>query len=165
MFAAALAHRAADPVNQMLYADLTISLPGDMLWKVDAMSMRHALEVRVPLLDTRICELAFRIHGDWKIRRGRGKYIFLETFRELLPASLHRRPKWGFEMPISKWLKTDLHSLIPAYLSRERIERQGIFRYPAVECLVTALMENRQDVSWRLWNLIAFQAWYDSHGR
>ena len=147
----------------MLYADLTISLPGDMLWKVDMMSMRHSLEVRVPLLDPRVVELAFRIGGDWKIRHGRGKYVFIETFKDLLPKSLHRRPKWGFEMPVSRWLKTDLHDLIDTYLARERIEKQGIFNYPVIEDLIRNLVHNRTDTSWQLWNLIAFQAWHESH--
>lgn len=162
LFAAALGSLPTDPVNQMLYADLKISLPGDMLWKVDMMSMRHPLEVRVPLLDHRVCELAFRIGGEWKIRHGRGKYIFIEAFKEILPRSLHSRHKWGFEMPISRWLKTDLHYLIDIYLSRERIERQGIFNYPVIEELVTSLMHSRRDTAWQIWNLIAFQAWYES---
>ena len=101
--------------------------------------------------------------GDWKIRHGRSKYVFIETFKDLLPKSLHRRPKWGFEMPVSRWLKTDLHGLIDTYLARERIEKQGIFNYPVIEDLVRNLMHNRTDSSWQLWNLIAFQAWYDSH--
>ena len=163
LFAAALAALDTDPINRMLYADLKISLPGDMLWKVDMMSMRHSLEVRVPLLDPRVVELAFRIGGDWKLHNGRGKFIFIETFKDLLPKSLHRRPKWGFEMPVSRWLKTDLHGLIDTYLARERIEKQGIFNYPVIEDLVRNLMHNRTDTSWQLWNLIAFQAWHESH--
>jgi asparagine synthase (glutamine-hydrolysing) len=127
--------------------------------------MRHALEVRVPLLDPRVCELAFRISGEWKIRRGRGKYVFIETFKDLLPKSLHRRPKWGFEMPVSRWLKTDLHGLIDTYLSPERITKQGIFNASVIGALVGNLMENRTDTSWQLWNLIAFQAWHESHLR
>jgi len=162
LFAAALERLPTDPVNRMLYADLTISLPADMLWKVDMMSMRHPLEVRVPLLDRRVCELAFRIGGEWKLRKGQGKYIFIETFKQILPPSLHNRPKWGFEMPVSRWLKTDLHHLIKDYLARERIERQGIFQYPAIESLVSDLMHNRRDTAWQIWNLIAFQAWYES---
>ena len=165
LFVAALSALDTDPINRMLYADLTISLPGDMLWKVDMMSMRHSLEVRVPLLDPRVVELAFRIGGDWKIRHGRSKYVFIETFKDLLPKSLHRRPKWGFEMPVSRWLKTDLHGLIDTYLARERIEKQGIFNYPVIEDLVRNLMHNRTDSSWQLWNLIAFQAWYEAHMR
>lgn len=165
LFAAALSALDTDPINRMLYADLTISLPGDMLWKVDMMSMRHALEVRVPLLDPRVVELAFCIGGDWKIRHGRGKYVFIETFKDLLPKSLHRRPKWGFEMPVSRWLKTDLHGLIDAYLAPERIRKQGIFNASVIEALVGNLLENRTDTSWQLWNLIAFQAWHESHLR
>jgi len=165
LFAAALSALDTDPINRMLYADLTISLPGDMLWKVDMMSMRHALEVRVPLLDPRVVELAFRIGGDWKIRHGRGKYVFIETFKDLLPKSLHRRPKWGFEMPVSRWLKTDLHGLIDTYLSPDRISKQGIFNASVIGALVESLMEYRTDTSWQLWNLIAFQAWHDSHFR
>lgn len=165
LFAVALSTLDADPINRMLYADLTISLPGDMLWKVDMMSMRHALEVRVPLLDPRVVELAFRIGGDWKIRHGRDKYVFIETFKDLLPKSLHRRPKWGFEMPVSRWLKTDLHGLIDTYLSPEQIRKQGIFNASVVTTLVRNLMENRTDTSWQIWNLIAFQAWHDSHMR
>ena len=162
LFADALNRLPTDPINRMLYADLKISLPADMLWKVDMMSMRHSLEVRVPLLDHRVCELAFRIGGEWKIRHGRSKYVFIETFKEILPKSLHHRPKWGFEMPISKWLKTDLHDLIATHLSRERIEKQGIFHYPVIEDLVANLMQSRRDTSWQIWNLIAFQAWYES---
>ncbi|MBU1184040.1 MAG: asparagine synthase (glutamine-hydrolyzing) [Proteobacteria bacterium] len=162
LFAAALNRLPADPINRMLYADLKISLPADMLWKVDAMSMRHSLEVRVPLLDHRVCELAFQIGGEWKIRRGRSKYVFIETFKDILPKSLHRRPKWGFEMPVSRWLKTDIHYLIETHLSRERIEKQGIFHYPVIESLVENLMHDRTDTSWQIWNLIAFQAWYES---
>jgi asparagine synthase (glutamine-hydrolysing) len=163
LFAAALNRLPTDYINRMLYADLKISLPADMLWKVDMMSMRHSLEVRVPLLDQRVCELAFRIGGAWKIRKGRGKYIFIETFKDILPKSLHHRPKWGFEMPISRWLKTDLHYLIYTYLSREKIEKQGIFHYPVIENLVSSLMHDRTDTSWQIWNLIAFQAWHESY--
>jgi len=165
LFAAALNQMPSDYINRMLYADLKISLPADMLWKVDTMSMRHSLEVRVPLLDHRVCELAFTIGGEWKIRNGRSKYVFIETFKDILPQSLHNRPKWGFEMPISKWLKTDLRYLIEENLSPERINGEGIFHYPAVKSLVDNLMSNRSDTSWQIWNLIVFQVWYSQYGK
>ena len=165
LFAAALNRMPSDYINRMLYADLKISLPADMLWKVDMMSMRHSLEVRVPLLDHRVCELAFRIGGKWKIRHGRSKYVFIETFKDILPKSLHNRPKWGFEMPISKWLKTDLRYLIKENLSQERINREGIFHYPAAKRLIDDLMSNRSDTSWQVWNLIVFQIWYSHYGK
>ncbi|MFA5179817.1 MAG: asparagine synthase (glutamine-hydrolyzing) [Syntrophales bacterium] len=165
LFAAALNRMPTDYINQMLYADLKISLPADMLWKVDMMSMRHSLEVRVPLLDHRVCELAFQIGGEWKIRHGRSKYVFIETFKDILPQSLHNRPKWGFEMPISKWLKTDLQYLVEENLSEERISRDGIFHYPAVKGLIDNLMSNHSDTSWQIWNLIVFQVWCAHYGK
>ncbi len=154
-----------DHINSMLYADLKQSLPGDMLTKVDAMSMFHALEVRVPLLDHRVCELAFSMTGDWKLRKGKSKYVLMETFKDILPPSLHNRPKWGFEMPISKWLKTDLRYLIEDHLSEDIIDRQGIFDYAVIKELVNNLMSNRVDTSWHIWNLIVFQVWYGRHAK
>jgi len=152
-----------DRINRMLYADLKESLPGDMLRKVDAMSMLHGLEVRVPLLDHRVCELSFSFSGDLKMNKGRGKFILLETFKDLLPSSLLSRPKWGFEIPLGKWLKGDLQYLLDEYLSRELIQRQAVFNPDVVDGLIGNLMTRRFDSSWHLWSLIVFQNWYFRH--
>ena len=153
----------ADDINRMLYTDVKESLPSDMLKKVDAMTMLNSLEVRVPFLDHRVCELAFTISGRWKIKKGKGKYILLETFKDILPRSLHNRPKWGFEMPVSKWLKSDLKYLIDEYLSRDLIVKQGVFNYDIIKRLVNNLILNRSDTSWQIWNLIVFQVWYSHY--
>ena len=152
-----------DRINRMLFTDLVDSLPGDMLQKVDLMSMRHALEVRTPILDHRVVELAFAMSGDLKIKGFKTKHILKETFRDILPPSLLRRAKAGFEIPIGQWLKNDLKSLIFHYLSKKRIETQQIFRYETVRRLVSDLFDNRTDTSWMLWNLIVFQYWYDRY--
>jgi asparagine synthase (glutamine-hydrolysing) len=76
-----------------------------MLNKVDWMSMKNSLEVRVPFLDHRIVELAFKMPGALKLYKATTKHILKETFKDILPASLYRRPKAGFEVPISRWLK------------------------------------------------------------
>ena len=158
-----LHERRDDPVNRMLYTDVKESLPGDMLKKVDHMSMLNSLEVRVPFLDHRVCELAFSISGGRKLRNGKGKFILVETFKDLLPRMLHNRPKWGFEMPLSAWLHTDLGGLIDDYLEPERIRRQGIFDADAVSRSVEAFRGRRSDPSWQLWNLIAFQVWHEKY--
>jgi asparagine synthase (glutamine-hydrolysing) len=139
------------------------SLPGDMLNKVDWMSMRNSLEVRVPFLDYRMVELAFSMPGNLKIHRGRTKYILKETFKDILPTILCNRPKAGFEVPISKWLKEDLNFLVKDYLCKERITEQGIFDFVLVEDLIQKHMSNRTDTSWILWNLIVFQHWYSMY--
>jgi len=152
-----------DRINLMLLSDVKDSLPGDMLTKVDWMSMKTSLEVRVPFLDHRVVEMAFQIPGSIKIRRGETKYLLKKTFKKLLPASLHHRPKSGFEIPIGRWLKMDLKFLLNQYLDEKRISQQGIFNYPIIEKLKNNYLSNRSDTSWMLWNLIVFQYWYEHY--
>jgi asparagine synthase (glutamine-hydrolysing) len=154
---------SSDKINRMLYFDIKDSLPNDMLTKVDLMSMKNSLEVRVPILDYRLVEFVSQIPGNLKLRGKKGKYILLETFKDILPPILLNRPKWGFEIPISKWLKTDLKFLINEHLSKKKIERQEIFNFEPIEKLISDLFSNRSDTSWHLWNLIVFQDWYSRH--
>ena len=152
-----------DRINKILYSDLKDSLPGDMLTKVDWMSMKNSLEVRVPFLDHNVVEFASRISGSMKLRKGKTKYLLKETFKGLLPPSLYNRPKAGFEIPISRWLKTDLKFLVDKFLAEERIKDQGIFEYEVIEKLIQDLLTNRRDTSWMLWNLIVFESWYENY--
>ena len=152
-----------DRINKILYSDLKDSLPGDMLTKVDWMSMKNSLEVRVPFLDHNVVEFAFKISGSLKLRKGKTKYLLKETFKDLLPPSLYNRPKAGFEIPISRWLKTDLRFLIDKFLDEEKIREQGIFEYKIIKNLIQDLLGNRRDTSWMLWNLIVFESWYENY--
>jgi asparagine synthase (glutamine-hydrolysing) len=149
-----------DTINMMLYMDVKGLLPNDMLIKVDRMSMANSLEVRVPFLDYLVAEYIFRLKGDTKLRGRTGKYILIETFKDLLPPSLHSRPKWGFEMPIGAWLKKELKFLIDDYLEEDKIKKQDIFHHEIIRDLIGRHMSGRQDTSWHLWNLIVFQHWY-----
>ncbi len=158
-----LASYRGDRINKILYSDVKDSLPGDMLTKVDWMSMKNSLEVRVPFLDHRVVELAFKIKGPLKLYKGKTKYLLKETFKDLLPPSLYGRPKAGFEIPISRWLKTDLKFLIEEYLAKDRISKQGIFDYEIIRPLIQNLMANKTDTSWMLWNLIVFQFWHENY--
>ena len=149
-----------DLINLMLYMDVKGLLHGDMLTKVDRMSMVNSLEVRVPLLDHTVAEYAFRINGSMKLRWKEGKHILLETFKNLLPPSLYGRPKRGFEMPIGAWLRKELKFLLDEYLNETVIRQQGIFHFEIVKDLIGRHLKTRQDNAWLLWNLIAFQHWY-----
>jgi asparagine synthase (glutamine-hydrolysing) len=158
-----LSRSTGDAINRMLCTDLMDSLPGDMLTKVDLMSMANSLEVRVPLLDHRVVELAFEIPGPEKLRRGITKHVLKETFKNLLPPGHTRQPKAGFEIPISRWLRTDLSFMVDRYLSEERIRDQGIFDAAVVQNLVQSHRQAKTDTSWMLWNLIVFQKWHESY--
>ena len=149
-----------DSVNLMLYMDMKGLLPGDMLTKVDRMSMANSLEVRVPFLDHTFVEFAFQLAGSLKLKARGGKYILLEAFKDYLPPMIHNRPKWGFEMPIGAWLRKELSFLIDEYLDEGHIQKQGLFHSGVIRGLVADHMAGRQDTSWQLWNLIVFQHWY-----
>jgi len=152
-----------DTINLMLYMDVKGLLPGDMLTKVDRMSMVNSLEVRVPFLDHTLVEYVFRLKGDTKLKGMSGKVILMETFKELLPPSLHKRPKWGFEMPIGAWLRNELRFLIDDYLAEDHIKKQDFFNFEIIKELIDRHMKGRQDTSWHLWNLIVFQHWYRTY--
>ncbi|MBW1912843.1 MAG: asparagine synthase C-terminal domain-containing protein, partial [Deltaproteobacteria bacterium] len=146
-------------------------LPGDMLTKVDRMSMANSLEVRVPFLDHTFAEYAFRLRGNTKLKGKGGKYILMEAFKDLLPTSIHRRPKrgfempigGGFEMPIGAWLKNELKFLIDEYLSENSIKKQGFFDFEIIKGLINNHISGRRDTSWQLWSLIVFQHWYKAY--
>jgi asparagine synthase (glutamine-hydrolysing) len=152
-----------DKLNSILYTDLKDSLPGDMLMKVDLMSMKNSLEVRVPFLDHRVVEMAFQMIGSLKLQKGKTKYILKETFKELLPANVYCRPKAGFEVPISRWLRNEMKFLLDQYLNEHRLKVQGLFDPKTVNQLTSQHLSGRKDTSWLLWNLIAFQKWYENY--
>jgi asparagine synthase (glutamine-hydrolysing) len=152
-----------DGINLMLYLDVKGLLPGDMLAKVDRMSMANSLEVRVPFLDYTLVEYVFGLKGSAKLGAWKGKRILFETFKDLLPPLLHNRPKWGFEMPIGAWLRKELKFLIEEYLRKERIEKQGLFDPRVISDLISNHMSGRQDTSWQLWNLIVFEHWHEKY--
>ncbi len=155
-----LSEFTGDNINRMLYADVKNSLPGDMLTKVDLMSMRNSLEVRVPFLDHEIVEFAFKMEGNVKLKGLKRKYILMETFKDILPPILHNRPKWGFEMPIGTWLRKELKFLIDEFLSRDFINKQGFFEFGTINCMIEKHLSKKTDYSWQLWNLIVFQHWF-----
>jgi asparagine synthase (glutamine-hydrolysing) len=149
-------------INDILYTDMELVLPNDMLTKVDLMSMANGLEVRVPFLDKEIVKFAFELPEESKINAEIKKRIVQDTFRDLLPPELYRRPKHGFEVPLLKWFRRELKPLITDdLLSEDLINRQGIFNYDEILKLKIKLFSpNPGDIHARIWGLIVFQWWW-----
>ncbi len=101
-----------DPLNRVLFTDLSLALPTDMLHKVDVASMRNSLEVRVPFLDPRVVRLAMAMPGAWKMHRGARKIVLKAAVRDLLPPSIRHRPKAGFDVPVGEWIKSSMRDLV-----------------------------------------------------
>ena len=152
-------------LNQVLNADLKMVLANDMLVKVDMMSMANSLEVRTPFLDYRIVDYVSTLPSSYKIDSFGRKKILKDAFRNTLPVELYHRPKHGFEVPLLKWMRNELYSLIfEDLLKKEFIEEQGIFCYEEIICLKKQLLShNPGDAAARIWALIAFQWWWKKY--
>ncbi|MGR6086730.1 MAG: asparagine synthase (glutamine-hydrolyzing) [Arcticibacter sp.] len=152
-------------MEQILRMDMGLVLPGDMLVKVDLMSMANSLEVRVPFLDYRVVDFAMNLPASLRINKSKGKLALREAFSKELPEELFTRPKHGFEVPLLKWFKTGLKSLITEdLLSDKFIVEQGLFDLKSIQELKTRLYSHDPgDIEARIWGLIVFQYWYKKY--
>ncbi len=149
-------------LNDILLTDMQLVLPNDMLTKVDLMSMANSLEVRVPFLDYELVNFVFSLPGSYKISAAGRKRVAQDAFREMLPLKLYSRPKKGFEIPLLRWFRNEMKTLITEdLLSTRFIEEQNIFAYPEVNKLKGQLYSsNPGDSPARIWGLLVFQWWW-----
>ena len=152
-------------LSNVLHSDMQLVLPYDMLCKVDMMSMANSLEVRTPFLDHNVVDFAFSLKDEFKINSGIKKRILQDSFREYLPQELYKRPKHGFEVPLLKWFRNELWSLInDDLLSESYIETQNIFNYNVIHSLKLKLQSNNpEDAAAQIWALVVFQNWYKKY--
>jgi asparagine synthase (glutamine-hydrolysing) len=153
-------------MNDILFTDMQLVLQNDMLTKVDLMSMANGLEVRSPFLDYELVNFVFSLPSHYKINKNLRKRILQDAFRDVLPPQLYNRPKKGFEVPLLKWFRKEMKSLIvDDLLSKKQIEEQGIFSYAEIANLKRQLFSsNPGDVHARIWGLIVFQWWWRKYG-
>lgn len=142
--------------EQALY-DLKFYLKDDLLVKIDRASMKFGLETRVPFLDYRVVEFAMNLSPKLKSIKGIDKFLLKETLYDYIPKKYFDRPKWGFSLPISLWLKNELRYLIDDNLNKIEIESYGIINYSVVENLKKRFFEGENYLFNRLWVLIILQ--------
>jgi len=155
---------AKDPVSQMLYVDTKTYMVGDILTKVDRMSMATSLEVRVPILDHEFVEWVTGLPVDWKIRGGKQKYILRKLAERVgVPREVLYRPKQGFALPLVHWMKQELKELIMTVLLEPRTLQRGYFEPRAVRQLLDEHFRGRRDHSGRIWRLLIFELWHRNY--
>jgi asparagine synthase (glutamine-hydrolysing) len=150
-----------DRLSQVLYLDMKMYLEGDILTKIDRASMACSLEVRVPMLNTCLVELATRLPIDLKLRGLTRKYLLRRALAGRLPPEIIRRPKKGFSFPVARWLRSELRDLVLDLLSERRLRRQGLFDPGCVTRLIEDHFEGRRDNRKALWTLLVFQLWHE----
>jgi asparagine synthase (glutamine-hydrolysing) len=150
---------APDYVSTLQHIDIETYLPGDILPKIDWMSMAVSLESRVPLLDHRLMEFLATIPSTLKLRNGSGKYLLQCAMAQDLPGEILTRKKMGFGVPLGTWFRHELRDMTRDVLLGPRARQRGIFRASEVEGLLATHDAGRRDCSARLWALICLELW------
>ncbi len=148
--------------DHFMYWDQISYLPGDNLVKVDRASMAVGLEVRLPLLDHRLVEFAWRIPLTLKINAGRGKWLLRQVLYRYVPAALIERPKMGFSVPVAAWLRGPLRAWGEDLLAESRLRADGLLDPAQVRACWRAHQAGA-DMSLPLWAVLMFQAWREQY--
>jgi len=152
----------ADPVRAMLVADLGSWLPDNLLERGDRMSMAASLELRPPLLDHRLVELAFRLPSSVKVRKGQTKWVLKEVARRYLPAEIVDRRKVGFRVPLDSWFRTSLRDSV-----RDRLTGPGsfvaeTFDRDAIRDILDRHESGTFNEEIRIWTLMSLEVWHET---
>jgi len=152
-------HGGGDLLSGMIAADAATLLPDDYLVKVDRASMACGLEVRPPLLDHELLELAARVPSPYKVRGDETKWIFKRACEDLLPVALRTRPKQGFEIPVDAWLRGPLQPIFRETVLRKNGPAADYLDLKCVESSLQRHIQGRARLGQPLWSLLIFARW------
>jgi asparagine synthase (glutamine-hydrolysing) len=150
---------------RMMLTDAVTYLPDDILTKVDRASMGVSLEVRVPLLDHRVYEFAWRVPSSMKLRDGRGKWLLRRVLERYVPREMIDRPKMGFGIPLHDWLRGSLRDWAESLLDPARLRREAFFDPAPVRAAWDDHLSGRRNLQPALWSVLMFQSWVESTAR
>jgi len=149
-----------EPLDQLLYIDSKTYLPGDILTKVDRMSMAVSLEARAPLLDHKLIDFVTRIPASMKLAGLETKHLLKRAVQDLIPHEILHRPKQGFGVPIQEWINQQLRGRIRETLTEQRTRQRGYVNAKYIDVLLDEHERGRRDHSTSLWALLMLELWH-----
>ena len=151
---------SSDPLDAMLYIDSKTYLPGDILTKVDRMSMAVSLEARTPLLDHKLIDYVMTIPAHLKMKGQETKHIFKRAIENLVPREILHREKQGFGVPMALWINEQLRDRTRETLLEARTLQRGYFDERYIRVLLDEHERGRRNHSWSLWALFMLELWH-----
>jgi len=149
-------------LDNMMYSDFKSYLHDDILCKIDRSSMYYSLETRSPFLDKDIIDYGLNLSSSQKIKNKTSKYLNKKILEKYLPDSLIYKPKKGFALPISRWMKKDLKSWVNDVLSKNQLQKHNFFNYNKINQIKNDHFNDKANNEYLLWSLIQFNQWYDA---
>ena len=150
-----------DFTQTMMALDALTYLPDDILVKVDRAAMGVSLETRIPLLDHRVAEFAWRLPMALKIREGKSKWVLRQVLNRYVPEALVERPKAGFGIPIDSWLRGSLREWGETLLAEDRLRSEGFFNPEPVRKKWLEHQSGSRNWQYQLWSILMFQCWLE----
>lgn len=156
-------HSDSSYLARLCFNDTSFFLPDHNLTYSDKATMAMGVESRPPLIDHRIVEFAFRLHGGYRIRGNEQKFVLKKLAERYLPKEIVYRPKAPFGAPLRSWIRGPLARMVDELLSDENIKRSGLYHLRTVRRLVDADRAGREDNAHIIWTLLTNQLWFHKH--
>ncbi|MEO5891611.1 MAG: asparagine synthase (glutamine-hydrolyzing) [Ferruginibacter sp.] len=155
--------RKLSETERQSFWDFNHYLKDDLLVKIDRASMQYSLESRVPLLDYRLVEFAYNLDEKLKIKNGSMKYLLKQVLFDYVPKEIFDRPKWGFSIPLARWLKADLRYLLDWYTSEQVIRKHAVVHFAIVDDIKKQYLNGTDYLFNRLWLIIVLHWWLEEN--